>query len=185
MKYRNVTVSGEAATGTTTSAKELAGQLGWEYTNVGQLFRDYCAEHNLPLEEAGQRSDELTREVDLGLRRRLETETGLVAEGWLTGFMAQGILGTLKVLLVAPDEVRLKRLMAREGLSREAAEQQMERRAGGNKDKWRRVYEGEWEEWVGKGKIDFFDPDLYDVVIDTSKNGKEAVVGRVKKELGW
>lgn len=173
MKYRNITVSGEIAAGTTTLSQELAEKLGWEYINVGEWFRRYCREHNLPLQETGRQGDEVHRQMDAAVRDRLRREEKLVAEGWLTGFMAQGIAGVLKVLLVAPVEVRVKRLMKREKVSETEARQQISKRTEENLKKWQRLYQ----------QVDFFDADLYDVVIGTGKMGKMAMVNKVMQEL--
>ena len=170
MRYKNVTVSGEIASGTTTLALRLAqGKLGWEYINVGEWFRQYCREHNLPLEETGRQSDEAHRQIDEAVLNRLRQEEKLVVEGWLAGFMARDIPGVLKVLLVAPMAVRVKRFMKREGVSEAEAKRQIRKRTEENLRKWRRMY----------GKTDFWRPDLYNVVIDTSVNGEEQTLAKV------
>ena len=176
MKYRNVTVSGEIAAGTTTLALRLAqGKLGGEDVSVGGGFRQYCRENNLPLEETGKQSDEVHRQMDEAVLDRLRREENLVVEGWLAGFMAQNVPGVLKVLLVAPEAVRVKRFMNREGVSEAEAKRQMRKRTEENLKKWRRMYE----------KADFFRLDLYDVVIDTSVNDQEQTLARCGKMLGY
>ena len=167
-------MSGGIGVGTSTLAFRLAqGKPGWEYINIGEWFRQYCREQGLPLEETGQQSDELHRQVDTKLQERLKREKGLVAEGWLTGFMAQGVAGVLKVLLVAPVGVRVKRFEEREKVSQEEAERHIQRRTEENLKKWQRLY----------GEVDFFDPDLYDVVIDTSRHDRQEVVKLVREKL--
>ena len=173
MRYRNITVSGEIASGTSTLSQQLAKELGWQCINVGKWFREYCRKKGLALEEASLRSDELTREVDLGLKVRLKQEEQLIAEGWLTGYMAQGIEGILKVLLVAPVELRVERFMKREGVNKEEAEIHIQKRTEGNMEKWQRVY----------GTVDFLKPDLYDVVIDTSCHDAQNALELVMEEL--
>ena len=172
MKYRNVTVSGEIAVGTTTLARALAKKLGWRHVNKGEWFRRYAREHNLPLEEAAW-DEAVDRQVDEKWRQRLEGEDRLVIEGWLAGFMAQNIPGVLKVLLVAPLGVRVKRFMKRERVDEREVRALMKKRTEENIKKWRRVY----------GRIDFWKRDLYDVVIDTKRFNQEETVLRVMKEL--
>lgn len=168
VRYRNVTVSGEIASGTSTLARQLAGKLGWEYINVGEWFRQYGVEHNLPLEEAGW-SEAVDRQVDQEWRERLKRESGLVVEGWLAGFMAQDIPEALKVLLVAPMAVRVQRFVMREKVSQAEAKQLMQQRTEENLKKWRRMY----------GQTDFWRPDAYDLVIDTGVNDKEQTLAEV------
>ncbi len=170
MKYRNITVSGEIATGTTTLALRLAqDKLGWEYINVGKWFRQYCREHNLPLEETGRQSDEVHRQMDEAVLDRLRREEKLVVEGWLAGFMARDIPGVLKVLLVAPMAVRVKRFMKREGVSEPQAQEQMVQRTKENLAKWGQMY----------GTTEFFKKDWYDLVVDTGVNDEEQTLAQV------
>jgi CMP/dCMP kinase len=172
MKYRNVTVSGEIAAGTTTLARRLAEKLGWRHVNKGEWFRRYAREHNLPLEEAGW-DEAVDRQVDKQWQERLKSQGRLVVEGWLAGFMAQNIPGVLKVLLVAPEAVRLTRFMRREGVNRAEAKLQLRRRTEENISKWQRVY----------GQTDFFRPDLYDLVIDTGINNQEQTLAQVYAKI--
>ena len=97
----------------------------------------------------------------------------MVIEGWFAGFMAQNIPGVLKVLLVAPLGVRVKRFMKRERVDEREVRALMKKRTEENIKKWRRVY----------GRIDFWKRDLYDVVIDTKRFNQEETVLRVMKEL--
>lgn len=177
MKYRTVTVSGEIASGTTTLARGLAIRLGWEYINMGEYFRQYCREHNLPLQETEWQNDEVHLKMDRRLRWKLSNGVkNLIAEGWLAGFMAQGIAGVLKVLLVAPLRVRVERFMKRERVSEVEARLHIQRRTEENVKKWRRIY--------AKGqKIDFFGADLYDVVIDTSRVSELETLDEISLKL--
>lgn len=173
MRYRNITVSGVVAVGTTVLAKELVERLGWRHINLGEWFRDYCRKQNLSIEETKQQADEVHVKADQELRRKLISNNKLVAEGWLAGFMAQGIPRVLKVLLVAPLEVRVSRFMQRERVGEREARALMKKRTEENIKKWRKIY----------GRIDFWKKDLYDVVIDTNRFNQEETVVRVMKEL--
>src|SRR3990167_1788337 len=97
MKYKNVTVSGKIGTGTSTLARGLEKTLGWKFWSGGEFFRQYCKEHSIPLEQTNLRSADLSRQVDLGMRERLQKEEGLILEAWLSGFVAQQVSGVLKV----------------------------------------------------------------------------------------
>jgi cytidylate kinase len=71
----------------------------------------------------------------------------------------------------------------RDTVSPDEALENMNRRYKTNVSKWRRMYVKEWQDWVvdtGKAKatdpIDFWQPNLYDIVIDTySTNQKETL----------
>jgi len=192
-KYRNITISGMICTGTSTLSQELINRLGWKHWNAGQFFRDYCKENDLKLENTSDRSDDLSRQVELGMRRDLKEKDGQLMEAWLSGFVAQGLPGVLKVLLVCDDSLRVDRFVNREGISVDESKELLRKREYENAKKWTRVYEKEWSEWVPKNKqsvrreekfFDFWSPKLYDLVIDTYSNSREETLNLVLKELG-
>ncbi len=193
LKYRNITVSGTICTGTSTLSKLLIERLGWEHWNAGQFFRDYCKEHGLKLENTSDRSDDLSRQVEFGMRKDLKEKSGQLMEAWLSGFTAQGLKGVLKVLLVCDDSLRVDRFVNREGVTVEKAKEHLRKREHENAKKWTRVYKKEWSGWVSKDKqdlrregdfFDFWHPKLYDLVIDTYSNSREETFKLALKELG-
>lgn len=190
-KYRNITVSGKVATGTSTLARLLEEKLGWKYWSGGEFFRSYCKEHNIPLEEKSLTEDAVERQVDFGMREKLLKGDKNLFEAWLAGFVAQQIPGVLKVLLVCDDNLRVDRFVNREASSIEEAIAHIKRREQENLKKWSRLYAGEWKEWVVKpgtlpadAEIDFWHPKLYDVVIDTFSSSKEETLQKVLDALG-
>lgn len=191
-KYRNITISGMICTGTSTLSQELVNKLGWSHWNAGQFFRDYCKKHGLELENTSDRSDDLSRQVELGMRKDLKEKEGQLMEAWLSGFVAQGLKGVLKILLVCDDSLRIDRFVNREGVSVDKAKELLRKREYENAKKWTRVYEKEWAVWVAKDKqsvrreekfFDFWSPKLYDLVIDTYSNSREETLEIVVKKL--
>ena len=194
LKYRNVTISGRICTGTSTLSGLLIGELRWKHWNAGQFFRDYCDKHKLLLENTPDRSDELSRKVDYGMRKNLKEKKGQLMEAWLSGFVAQGITGVLKVLLVCEDSLRVDRFVNREKVTVQVAKEHIKKREYENTKKWSRVYTKEWKIWVPKGKqklrtkdnfSDFWHPDLYDLTIDTYSNSREETLKKVLNALGY
>lgn len=193
LKYGNITVSGRICTGTSTLSAQLVKELKFKHWNAGQFFRDYCKKNNLKLENTSDRSDDLSKKVDYGMRKDLEEKSGQLLEGWLSGFVAQGLKGTLKVLLMCEDSLRIDRYVNREGVSVDEAKELIRKREHENAKKWTRVYKEEWGKWVSKENqnlriydnlLDFWHPDLYDLVIDTYSNSREETLKKVLKELG-
>ena len=105
--------------------------------------------------------------------------------------MAQGVQGVLKVLLVCSDEaVRIDRIVNRDGVTVATAKKHIHGRSQENLAKWSRLYEPQWQAWVVEaGKvtksdpIDFWRPDLYDVVIDTYSTNKEQTLKKALDAL--
>ena len=126
-------------------------------------------------------TDDFDRQVDYGIREKVTSQSKWIIESWLSGFMAQNVPGTLKVLMTCSDDaVRVDRIVNRDGVDVAEAKRSIQERYQKNLAKWQRMYHQEWQKWVvdpGKlpagAPIDFWRPELYDLVIDTFSNNKE------------
>ncbi len=198
--YHNMTISGLPGCGSTTLLNLLREELrfaGWKGFSGGEFMRAYAAEKGLFKEKGGihhdarHYEDDFDRQVDMGMRQKLETEQGWILEAWLSGFLAQGVKNTLKVLMICSDDaVRIDRIVNRDGVTAMDAKNNMHERYQANLDKWSRMYKAEWDKWVvGAGKastsdpIDFWRPDLYDIVLDTYSMNRQACLDAVIKTL--
>lgn len=202
-RYHNITVSGLPGCGSTTLLHLLKEALqfdGWKGFSGGEFMREYAKEKGLFKENAGVHhdsrhyEDDFDRKIDFGMREKLETEEKWILESWLSGFMAQGVPGTLKVLMICSDDaVRVDRIVNRDGVNVKEAKENMFARYQANLSKWSRMYKDQWDEWVvrtGKAtpedQIDFWRPDLYDVVIDTYSHNQQQsldiVLNAIQKE---
>lgn len=129
-------------------------------------------------------SDDFDRQVDFNIRGRLVKDSHLIVDSWLSGFLAQGIPGVLKILMVCSDDsVRVDRIVNRDGVSVTDAKQHIFEREQKNLSKWTRMYQKEWQEWVGTAQIDFYKIGLYDLVIDTYSNDRTATLNLVLQKL--
>lgn len=191
--FNNITISGLPGCGSTTLLNKLRETLkfdGWKGFSGGEFMRAYAEEKGLFEKNAGVHhdsrhyEDDFDRQVDMGMRDKLQTQEKWIIESWLSGFLGQGVPKVLKVLMICSDDaVRIDRIVNRDRVTAEVAKQNMEERYQANKSKWSRMYAAEWESWVVKpGKvspdqpIDFWLPDLYDCVIDTySTNQQQAL----------
>jgi len=187
-RYRNITVSGLPGCGSTTLLnllKEHLGPQGWTGFSGGEFMRDYAitqgfaAAGNLHHDASAYPAD-FDRQVDLGMRQRLETGEHQILESWLSGFMAQGMSGTLRVLMTCSDKaVQVDRIVNRDGVTAHEAIDNMNTRYQRNLSKWSQMYHDQWIEWVVKAgilsvdePIDFWNPKLYHLVIDTFRLNK-------------
>jgi predicted cytidylate kinase len=189
-QYRNVTIAGLPGAGSSTLGINLAKELGWEYFSGGDFMRAYAIEKGLFDKKnkmhhpATVYSDDFDREVDYTMRKRLKENTGLVIDSWLSGFLAQGIDGVLKVLMVcSSDAVRVDRIVNRDQVSVDEAKAHIFEREQKNLTKWTRMYQQEWHDWVGTDKIDFYSPKIYDLVIDTYSHDRDATLDLVLQKL--
>lgn len=200
MKYHNITISGLPGSGSTTLLKHLRATLeeqGWQGFSGGEFMRAYAQAKGLFEEKGGLHhdashyEDDFDRQIDYGMRERLSTEKNWILESWISGFMAQQVPGVLKVLLTcSEDAVRVDRIVNRDQVSVDEAKENIQNRVKNNVTKWRRMYANEWNDWVvqtGKAnsaeEIDFWKPDLYDVVIDTYSTDPQQTLDRVLEAL--
>ena len=200
--YKNITISGLPGSGSTTLLDMLRKELefdGWHGFSGGEFMRAYAAEKGLfdntqkKHHDASHYEDDFDRQVDYSMRKKLEHEQYWILESWLSGFLAQQIPGVLKVLVIcSEDAIRVDRVINRDRISVKEAKQHIMGRYKTNLKTWRRLYAKEWREWVvdtgilsAQEPIDFWHPDLYDLVIDTySSNRKETkkiVLNALKK----
>jgi cytidylate kinase len=201
--FKNITISGLPGCGSTTLLNKLREELrfdGWKGFSGGEFMRAYAEEKGLfdPTNGghhyAADYEEDFDRKVDFGIREKLESQKKWIIEAWLSGFFAQGVEGTLKVLMVcSEDSVRIDRLINRDNVSVEKAKENIWDRYDSNLKKWQKIYDKEWQDWVvAKNKvksgdpIDFWREDLYDVVVDTFKNNQEEslkiVLDAIKKK---
>lgn len=196
--YKNVTISGLPGAGSTTLLKMLREALpAWQGFSGGDFMRAYAAEKGLFDEKNKLHhsslvyGEEFDKEVDLGMRKKLSEEEHWILESWLSGFMAQGVAGVLKVLLICSDEaVRIDRIVNRDEVTVEDAKKHINQRYQENLGKWAKLYGEQWQEWVVAAgtvsqsePIDFWRPDLYDVVIDTYSTNREETLQKVLDAL--
>lgn len=196
--YKNITISGLPGSGSTTLLKTLRESeeltfAGWTGFSGGEFMRAYAKEKGLFQEKGGLHhdathyEDDFDRQVDMGIREKLEQESGWIIESWLSGFMAQGVEGTFKILMVCSDKaVKVDRIVNRDSVTADEAIENMNQRYEANLLKWQRMYGSEWNQWlVETGKvqhsdpIDFWREDIYDIVIDTYSSNQQEVLATV------
>jgi len=176
--YKNITVSGMVAVGTTTLSRNLQTILGWKHINAGFIQREYDRMHNIHENKQGAaaRPDSHEQEIEAMTKRMLVTEKNLIYEAWLSGFVAQNISGVLKVLVYCShDDVRIDRVVNRENISVDDAKTWIKQRESENITKWKKLY----------GDYDFWDSKYYDLAVDTYRCGPMETVGKVLDKLKY
>lgn len=194
--YKNITISGLPGGGSTTLLRLLREELsmdGWRGFSGGEFMRQYALEHGSFEQQKGLHhdsshySDDFDRQVDMDMRDKLQTQEKWIIESWLSGFLAQGLEKVLKVLVICSDDaIRIDRIVNRDGVTTQEAKENMRKRYDQNLTKWSRMYAKEWNQWVVEpGKcsqsepINFWRPELYDLVIDTYSTNREQTLRKV------
>ncbi len=193
LNYRNISISGLPGAGSTTLGKHLAKHLGFKYYSGGDFMRQYAIEKGYfdPTKSVHHSAtvypDNFDRQCDYGVREKMQKENGCVYESWLSGFLAQQVEGTYKILVYCSDDaVRVDRIANRDDVTIAVAKEHIFTREHDNLEKWIKMYKREWNDWVVKpGTLSASEPiyfwrhELYDLAIDTFKLGKEETLEQV------
>ncbi len=197
-KFDNISISGLAGTGSTTLLNLLKDYLkfdGWSGFSGGEFMRAYSLEKGLIKynrhHDASVYGADFDRQIDYGMRDKFQKEKKWIIEAWLSGFMAQKISRTLKVLVICSNNsVRIDRIVNRDQISVHQAKINILKRAEINMKKWSQMYAKEWQEWVVDGgkadknqPINFWQENLYDLVIDTYVFNKQQTFKKVIEYL--
>ncbi|HVL49492.1 MAG TPA: cytidylate kinase family protein [Candidatus Thermoplasmatota archaeon] len=171
-----ITVAGGPGTGTTTLCKLLAKRLGVPHVYAGQIFRDMARERGMDVVQFNHYSEkhpEVDHELDY---RMIEVarKGHVVLEGRMSVWHAR-LSGAraVRVLLVAPEEVRARRVAQRENKSDvEAVLAENRERETSESLRYRTLY-----------GMDPADPAHYDLVIDTADLTPDEIADRVVAAL--
>jgi len=183
---RIIAISGRIASGSTTLAKQLAKQLAWKHIEGGEIFWEAVRKRlGLDAQETDKRPDSEDVLFDRKLKEIIEKDTNIVLETKLAGFNAQNVPGVFKVLVVCEDEngndhteIRIDRLVNREGISILKAKEEVVEREKNDLAKWRKLYANGDPSWS------YLDKKYYDLVINTFDHNKEDALKLVLTELG-
>jgi cytidylate kinase len=192
-KYRNITISGLPGAGSTTLGKHLANHLQYHFHSGGDFMRQYAIDHGYfdPKQSVHHAAtaypDDFDLKVDYEMRASIKDKSEFVYESWLSGFLAQQIEGTFKILVYCSDDaVRVDRIANRDDITIAEAKEHIFAREEKNLEKWIKMYSKEWGEWVvapgtigSNEPIYFWRSELYDLAIDTYKLGKEETLEKV------
>lgn len=182
---KNITVSGRIGSGATTLAQRLAEKLDWDILDGGKLMRKINQDLGVSVIEANKRPDHFDLEYEERIKKMLKEESHHIIQSHLAGFDAQGIEGVFKILIVCEDaqgndkaEIRIDRLVNRDGLSVEEAKFEVHEREKQHLEKFRRLYANNDQEWV------YWKKEYYDLVINTFSHNPEETLSIALEAIG-
>lgn len=181
---KNITVSGRIGSGATTLAEKLSQYLDWEMLDGGKIMRKVQNDIGANVEETNKRPDHYDLEYEEKIKKILTTQAHQIIQSHLAGYDAQGIDGVFKILVITEDEkgedkmdIRIDRLVNRDGKSIEKAKYEIKERDKQNLEKFRRLYADNDPNWV------YWDKKYYDLVINTYKLNKDEALNSVIEKL--
>ncbi len=170
-----ITVSGPHGTGKSTYAKALAETFRLRYVSAGELFRGLAKQKSLTLEAFSQiAAEDPTIDRAIDEMTKAEAEKGaVVIDAQLSAWMVKE-LADVKLLIVAVDDVRFRRIAERDGITIEQARKQTLARELIQKHRYERYY-----------GIDVSDLSIYDLKIDAGlyslEKAKSVVIDSVRR----
>lgn len=183
---RIITVSGRIGSGSTTLAKKLASHFGWKHVEGGEIFWEAVrSKLGLDPKDTNLRPDQEDQLFDSQLKKTLREDKHIVLETKLAGFNAQGVDGIFKILVVCNDrigedqpQIRIDRLVNREGVSVEEAKAEVREREINDLEKWRRIYANNDPKWM------YYDPKYYDLVVNTYEHNQDETFKLALEAIG-
>ncbi len=163
---RVITIGGLHGTGKSSTADKVAEEFGLRRTSAGKIFRQMAKERGLTLEEFSRVAED-DETIDLQLDGRLKDEAkigNIVLDGQLAAWMA-GDYTDFKILLTAPEDVRIRRIAERDDVKFEDARHETLTRES--------IESARYKEFYG---IDLSDLSIYDLILNTEKYDLEGVV---------
>jgi predicted cytidylate kinase len=152
-----ITISGLHGTGKTSYAKILSKTFTLRHLSAGQLFRQIAKEKNVSVIELGQVAIS-NYDIDhlIDERTRKEARKGnVIIDGLLAGWIARNF-AEIKILLVAPERIRIERIAKRDKLSFEKAKEATLFREKIERERFSKIY-----------NINIDDKSIYDMVLNT------------------
>ncbi len=153
-----ITISGLHGTGKSTYAKALSKEFGLRHVSAGQLFRKIAKDKGIPVKDLTLIAEK-SNEVDLLIDERTKKEAkkgSTIIDGALAGWMAKSYT-SIKIYLKSPDEVRIKRIAKRDGITYEEANKITLFREKAERKRFKKLYD-----------VNLNDISIYDLIINTS-----------------
>ena len=177
LQFDNITISGEAGVGKSTLINNLKlylETLNWQFKSIGDFVREHLKDNVMP--EGNKLSDEMNKEIEHDVYQLLKTEKHWVIQAWLSGFTARDLPNTLRILLVCKEpQLKIDRIANRDHLTIQQAKEFVKQREGNNVQLYKRLY----------GDYNFWDPQYYQLVIDTYSHSQDETVHKVLDALGY
>lgn len=184
---RIITVSGRIGAGSTSLAKNLAKQLGWQHIEGGEIFWEAIRKKmQLAPKDTKLRPDADDLLFEEKQKEMLKNGKHLILESKLAGFCASGMKDVFRIAVVCEDEkgqdqpqIRVKRLLDREKVSLADAQAEVLEREKNDLTKWRVLYANGDNNWF------YWDKKYYNITVNTYALNQEESLKFVLDALGF
>ena len=169
-----IAISGKAGSGKSTVAKELAKRLKLRHYSIGDLMRRMARQKSISLLELSrlaEKDKKIDKELDQMQINLGKKEKHFVIDGRLTAFFIPK--ADAKIFLDCDDGVRAKRIIKDErkdekGRNLKEVIKQIRQREQSERKRYKKYY-----------NVDYYDKEIYDLIVDTSFMSVKDVVGAI------
>jgi len=172
-----ITISGKAGSGKSTVAKQLAKKLNLKHYSIGDFMRQIAKERNVSLNELSKLAEK-DKSIDTALDKKsidLREENNFVIDGRLTAHFIH--YADLKIFLDCNDKVRAQRIQKDERKDEKSESineliKKIKQREQSERKRYEKLY-----------KIDYYDENLYNLMIDTTNLSINEVIEEILKAV--
>lgn len=165
-----ITISGLPGAGTTTITKILSRKLGIPYISAGDVFRQMAAEKGMDILEfsrLAEKDHEIDKEIDKRQAEIARSADDLIVEGRLSAYFVEA---DLKILIIAPFDVRAERISRRESKPFKTVEDEIKRREKSEAKRYREIH-----------GINIEDLQVYDIILNSAHFKPEEITNIIIK----
>jgi len=182
MKKEIITICGGLGSGKSSTAKRVAGELGYEHFSSGDFFRQVGLELGLSVNELNKRAEtdpEIDYRTDEKLKKMRNSEKVVIDSRTAYHWIPE----SFKVYLDLPPEIAKGRIL--NSLHENLLRAQTDAKAATEEEVYEKMkerFESEQKRYWDLYKINNRDLSQFDLVVDTDKNNLEEVVKIVVDE---
>lgn len=167
-----IAISGTISSGKSTAGKILAEKAGYRFISGGQIFRERAKSLGMTLEQFEQMAEK-DPEFDIAQNNAvleiLKENDNIVIESRLSAFLAitNGV-NSFRVFLDASPDIRIERFCQREKVFGEEAGRLIREREKSDQERFMKFF-----------GVNYSDPQLYNMVLDTTSMTADQVAGEI------
>jgi cytidylate kinase len=173
-----LTISGLHGTGKSTVGRLLAEKLHLNYYSIGYAFRNLASEHDMSLEEFSkyvEKNPQIDKELDNKILKVGSEKDDLIIDSLLSGYLLKDI-ADYKILLKAPLETRVRRMMERDDESYQEKLRETKLREISEISRFKKLY---GIDITNEG----LKQEIFDIIINTKDLTVQDVVNRIISKI--
>jgi len=181
MKKEIITINGRLGSGKSSTAKQIAKELGYIHFSSGDFYRQAALEMGLSITEINIRAEtepEIDERIDSKLRALRDKEKLVIDSRTAYHWIPE----SFKVYLDLPEEIAKERIVNSIKENHLRAQSEQVSTAEEAYIKMQERFASEQKRYLEKYNINNADKTSYDLVIDTNKNNLEQVVSIILSE---